>query len=188
MKSNWWKILSIILLSWSLVAGLIVPLRTGITTVSPTQIKVGESVNLKVEGYNSAWGNAQKAVAWLHVDSVIVVDIEKKKFEIKAFAIKSKAFKAIDDRHLEFAFDIPRHFPSVQSSKMRVFWSKWKATTKPFAPMFWSSRKTTSTLRKASLFGRTKWTFTENGNSVFRTEISFTKPFATRFSTCRCGL
>ena len=111
MKSNWWKILSIILLSWSLVAGLIVPLRTGITTVSPTQIKVGESVNLKVEGYNSAWGNAQKAVAWLHVDSTIVVDLSKKKFEIKAFAIKSKAFKAIDDRHLEFAFDIPRHLP-----------------------------------------------------------------------------
>ena len=42
MRKNWWKVLCVILLSWALIAGLAVPMRPGVTSVTPLSAKVGD--------------------------------------------------------------------------------------------------------------------------------------------------
>jgi heme exporter protein C len=113
MKKNWWKILCVLLLSWTFVAGLIVPLRTGVTNVLPLSAKVGDTIWLKVQGYNSQWENPSKATAWLHIDEFFKSDKSAKKADsIVAHSIASLNFKAIDARNIEFQFAIPRFLPS----------------------------------------------------------------------------
>ena len=113
MKKNWWKILCVLLLSWTFIAGLLVPLRTGVTNVLPLSAKVGDTIWLKVQGYNSEWAKATKATAWLHVDEFFKGDKTLKKADSTvAHSIESLNFKTIDDRHIEFQFAIPRYLPT----------------------------------------------------------------------------
>ena len=108
MRKNWWKVLCVILLSWALIAGLVVPMRPGVTSVTPLSAKVGDTVWLTVDGYNSTWGNATKGTAWLHIDELFKIEKNGKKVDSSnVFAIKSLNFKAINDRRVEFQFAIP---------------------------------------------------------------------------------
>lgn len=50
---NFYKILGIVLVAYSLVAGMIIPLSTGVMDVSPRIAKGGEPLTLKVKGYNA---------------------------------------------------------------------------------------------------------------------------------------
>jgi heme exporter protein C len=111
MKKNWWKILCVLLLSWTFIAGLLVPLRTGVTNVLPLSAKAGDTIWLKVQGYNSQWANAEKATAWLHIDAFFKGKT-KKEDSVVAHSITSLNFKSIDARNIEFQFAIPRFLPS----------------------------------------------------------------------------
>ena len=112
MRKNWWKVLCVILLSWAFIAGLVVPMRPGVTSVTPLSAKVGDTVWLTVDGYNSNWGNATKGTAWLHIDELFKIEKNGKKVDSSnVFAIKSLNFKAINDRRVEFQFAIPPHLP-----------------------------------------------------------------------------
>jgi heme exporter protein C len=112
MKKNWWKILCVILMTWAFIAGLIVPLRTGVTEVTPYSAKVGDTVWLKVNGYNSNWEGAKSGTAWLHIDQTILKDNDGKKIDsTQVFAIKSMDFKAVSGQQVEFKFAIPRFLP-----------------------------------------------------------------------------
>jgi heme exporter protein C len=112
MKYTWWKILGIVLLLWTFTAGLLVPLRPGIMEVSPTKLKTGQTVSLSVRGYNTMWSGKTVGTAWLHIDEVFKVETNgKSKDSVMVYAIQSKNFKPIDDRHAEFTFDIPKFLP-----------------------------------------------------------------------------
>jgi heme exporter protein C len=112
MKFTWWKILGIVLLVWTFTAGLLVPLRPGIMEVMPTQFKAGQTATLNVRGYNTQWLGKTIGVAWLHIDEVFKVEKDgKKRDSTVVYAIQSKSFKPIDDRHAEFVFDIPQFLP-----------------------------------------------------------------------------
>ena len=50
---NFYKILGIVLVMYSLVAGMLIPLSTGVMSVSPRVAKGGEPLVLKVKGYNA---------------------------------------------------------------------------------------------------------------------------------------
>jgi heme exporter protein C len=114
MKKNWWKILCVALLTWAFTAGLLVPLKTGVTSVLPLSIKTNDTVWLKVTGYNSQWANAQQATAWLHIDEFFKIEKNgKKQDSVNIHALQSLNFKAIDARHIEFQFAIPRFLPSL---------------------------------------------------------------------------
>ena len=102
----------VILLSWAFIAGLVVPMRPGVMSVTPLSAKVGDTVWLTVDGYNSNWGNATKGTAWLHIDELFKIEKNGKKVDsLNVFAIKSLNFKAINDRRVEFQFAIPPHLP-----------------------------------------------------------------------------
>ena len=67
---NWWKALGIILVFYSLVAGILVPMKPGIIDKSLSQVKTGEQVKLKVTGYNVDYMLMENGRAWLKLDSI----------------------------------------------------------------------------------------------------------------------
>lgn len=96
---HWWKILGVLLIIYSFVMGMLTPLRTGITEVSPSSASSGEKVTLDVRGYNSYYFMAKEEMgAWLKLDSVHI--LEAVKIEVE------------DNRYLKAEFDLPVELPS----------------------------------------------------------------------------
>jgi heme exporter protein C len=100
----WWKYTAIGLILYTLVAGMIVPLKSGIESVTPGFAKTGETVTLQFSGYNTQFGLSVSTPTrvWLSFD-------EKN-------AIAGTAVKAIDDRNLEAQFTIPNRLPNGMES------------------------------------------------------------------------
>lgn len=100
----WWKILSAVLISYTLVAGLLVPLKPGITHVFPETTRTGRDVRLTLHGYNSFYtrGDEQNIRVWLELDSTS--------------AVQGLAIKALNDTTLEALFTIPRTLPGGKRS------------------------------------------------------------------------
>ena len=69
MKSNWWKILGVVITLYVIVAGFLVPLNSGIIHVDPKRARTGEAFTLHVKGYNTQYDLSPKTVrAWLKLD------------------------------------------------------------------------------------------------------------------------
>ena len=99
MKNNWWKILAVIILIYTYTAGLLIPLKPGILTVNPTNLKTGENITLHIDGYNTFFTKAQNEIrAWLKLDN--------------DHAIQAVDVKVINDREAKFSFDIPPNIPT----------------------------------------------------------------------------
>lgn len=70
MQSIWWKILSIFIIIYVLVFGMLVPLKPGVEKISISNAKAGDSISFLVYGYNTAFGEAKSSNrAWLTIDS-----------------------------------------------------------------------------------------------------------------------
>ena len=67
MKIEWWKIIGIILLLYTIVAGTLIPLKPGIISVSPQKLNTGIPTLLEVSTYNTRLDKASKLKAWLKV-------------------------------------------------------------------------------------------------------------------------
>lgn len=92
------KILAVSLIMYSLIAGMLVPLKPGVSNVSPSNVKTGEQVQLLVEGYNTHFQEAEKSMrAWLKVDSI--------------HSIPAEAITVKDDRNIVATFSIPTYLP-----------------------------------------------------------------------------
>lgn len=99
MKNNWWKILGVTLIIYSFIAGLLVPLKTGIENATPSSAKTGETVTLQISGYNSNYtAPASNLRAWLKMDSVN--------------AISAQTIKAASNNQLAATFIIPSYLPT----------------------------------------------------------------------------
>lgn len=99
MKGSWWKILSIVLMLYAIVVGLLMPLKPGITSVSPQSIKSGEVVVLEARTYNAKLSelDPQSLRAWLLRDSLYILN--------------AKEVKISGSQSLSIAFDIPANLP-----------------------------------------------------------------------------
>lgn len=106
MRSNWWKILGILLLIYTVIAGMSIPLKPGIEradaiTIGSSgnddrSITSGESHIFKIQGYNSNYEDNENS-AWLKLDSI--------------GAVQAKNFVVLNDREAEIHFDLPDIFP-----------------------------------------------------------------------------
>jgi len=98
MRKSWWKILGVVLLTYTFIAGLLVPLKPGIYDVSPGKAETGTSVSLNLEGYNTMYTEKSEGTrVWLKMSDEL--------------AIQAKNVKTIDDTHLSATFDIPKYIP-----------------------------------------------------------------------------
>jgi heme exporter protein C len=82
IKNHWWKILAVALLSYVLMAGLLLPLEVGVVTVTPSSAKAGQPLRLMVQGYNTfftqetprLWLKPEGEPQFLAADSVRVTN------------------------------------------------------------------------------------------------------------------
>lgn len=67
---KWWKVLSILILLYVHIAGLLIPIGVGITSVNPYQIKGGETVEMAINTYNAVLNSDAPGEirAWLKYD------------------------------------------------------------------------------------------------------------------------
>lgn len=106
MKKNWWKILGVVLVLYSLIAGLLVPLKPGVLQVNPTAAKTGEKIEMKIWGYNTHFTRAQGPIrAWLKLDD--------------DRALAASAVRVVSDNELIMNFELPPFLPV--SDKVHVF-------------------------------------------------------------------
>lgn len=98
LYQSWWKILSVVLLLYVFIAGMIVPLKPGILKVEPGSLRTGEEARLIILGYNTMYREDKGALrAWLKLDD------EK--------ALAAGAVEVQDDRLVALTFRIPEYLP-----------------------------------------------------------------------------
>jgi heme exporter protein C len=101
MVKHWWKALGVVLVIYTLTVGMLVPLKSGITAVSPSSVRTGEQITIQVAGYNSNFKKAQDSIrAWLKLDNE------------RAIAAQNISVK--DDQSVSLTFNIPEYLPVDQ--------------------------------------------------------------------------
>lgn len=98
-----WKWAAMMILVYVFIAGWFVPLNPGIIYVSPDKVNAGDSVVLKIKGYNTSFlQSPDKLRAWLRLTGDTVLQAHKVDVQ--------------DDRHLRAFFYIPSVFPVRQEA------------------------------------------------------------------------
>ncbi|MBK6622701.1 MAG: cytochrome c biogenesis protein CcsA [Saprospirales bacterium] len=94
-----WKALGAAILIYTFVAGLLIPLKTGVQSIIPQSIQSGRNVSFRVQGYNTQYlAGAPEMRAWLKMDDDHV---------LAAFQILVQ-----NDRELKVGFQIPFFLPT----------------------------------------------------------------------------
>jgi heme exporter protein C len=98
MKNIWWKVLSIFILLYVIVVGMLVPLKPGVESVSANKAKVGDTLVLGITGYNTAFNLAKSNRLWLKIDST--------------YAIQAKSSLTENATSIQATFIIPAFLPT----------------------------------------------------------------------------
>jgi heme exporter protein C len=96
-QNNWWKALGVVIILYTLIAGMIVPLRPGIVKVNPGSVRTGEQFTLEVTGYNSRYAAGGELRAWLKMDD--------------AHSLGALEVSAQDEQVLRATFQMPEYLP-----------------------------------------------------------------------------
>lgn len=106
MRQQWWKVLSVVILVYALVAGLLVPLKPNLISVTPAGTALGETVSLDLLGYNTNFlDDAGLTKAWLKLDD-----------EEDRYALRASRVNVIDDRRATATFTFPEFLPDADRS------------------------------------------------------------------------
>jgi len=95
----WWKALSVVLLVYTLLAGMLVPLKSGIERVEPAFARTGEEATVRFFGYNTLFAApADEPVrVWLYYND--------------QYALAARSCRAVNDTILEATFLLPQNLP-----------------------------------------------------------------------------
>lgn len=93
IKGMWWKFLGVALVIYSIIAGILVPLKADIYSVTPTQANAGDRVRLEVLGYNVHFEQGDKIRAWLKGP--------------EGNLLSPSAYSIIDDQRVRLIFQLP---------------------------------------------------------------------------------
>jgi heme exporter protein C len=101
-----WKSLSVILIVYALLAGMLIPLKPGITAVSPSHAKAGEQLRIDFTGYNSFYlkSKPEQVRVWLQFDD--------------SNAVQGKQVALRNDTVLSALFQFPAQLPKNAESVM----------------------------------------------------------------------
>ena len=100
VKGLWWKILGVLLITYSLIAGLLIPLGPGIISVQPNRVESGSTVQIEITGYNTTFQEGETKI-WLKLSD--------------RHAIKAARVDIESQRFLRAQFDMPTSVPSTDS-------------------------------------------------------------------------
>ncbi|MBP6183300.1 MAG: cytochrome c biogenesis protein CcsA [Saprospiraceae bacterium] len=96
-KQYWWKALGVLLVLYSLVAGILFPLKPGILESSPTASIVDTTIEISIHGYNSHYISAGENRVWLKLSN--------------EFMILATAVRPLSETNLVATFQIPPFLP-----------------------------------------------------------------------------
>lgn len=100
MKGFWWKILGVLIFLYVLIGGMTVPLKSGITSITPSNGNNGDTIAVQVVGYNTHFISCTGDMrAWLKLDS--------------SYAIKAMNVDKISESTAKLTFAIPNSFPEA---------------------------------------------------------------------------
>jgi heme exporter protein C len=102
MKKYWWKILSILLILYSIVFGFLIPLNPGIIGLSTQLLKAGEKEVVEVAAYNTHFSTSEGIKVWLKTSA--------------NYFLPADSIEIIDQRHLRFTVSLPPEYPSSLGS------------------------------------------------------------------------
>jgi len=106
---NWWKILGVILLLYSFVVGMLVPLKPGVRDIAPFKLDAGKKSEVNIYGYNTFYTQTKTPIrVWLNVDSI--------------HALAAKSVAVISDNHLVAEFDMPAYYPGNDQAVSLSLW------------------------------------------------------------------
>lgn len=107
MRRHWWKILAVLLVLYGLTAGMLIPLKPNLLSVSPRTAALGETVELEVVGYNTSFGADAGAVkAWLSAGDDL--------------SIAASSVRVTDDRRATLTFQLPPHLADPSQEKQTL--------------------------------------------------------------------
>lgn len=100
----WWKSLSVVILVYVILAGMLVPLKPGITHLNPQTAKSGSAVTIQFHGYNSFYtrSDASGIRVWLEFDSLN--------------ALAGQNIRVLTDTTIEATFQMPPSLPRSSRS------------------------------------------------------------------------
>ncbi len=97
LKTYGWKILGVLLVAYSLIAGMLIPLKPGILEVSPTSLGPDTLVELHLTGYNTRFTRSDDTRVWLKLNN--------------EFMILADSISVINDNQLIATIHVPPYFP-----------------------------------------------------------------------------
>lgn len=97
LKQRWWKLVAVLFLGYALIAGLSIPLSSGVTDVTPTEIETGTPVQVDLLTYNTHFADLERTP-----------DVVIKKGDILVCAT---AVEMTSDRSLVATFNIANDIP-----------------------------------------------------------------------------
>jgi len=99
IKKNWWKALGVLILLYVFVMGMLVPLKPGITQVTPSATRTNSQIVLDVQGYNTHFDEAKDTMRiWIKMDDEYILAATR-------ITVKGPT-------QVEAAFEIPAYLPS----------------------------------------------------------------------------
>jgi len=100
----WWKLTSVGLVVYALIAGLVTPLKPGIQNAAPDVVETGQLFTTDLLGYNTFFtdSSAGNARVWLTYD--------------ESNAIAATAIKVLSDTLLQATFQVPSQLPDGKTS------------------------------------------------------------------------
>ncbi len=107
VRRSWWKVLAVLLVVYGLVAGMLIPLKPNLLSVSPRSAKLGETVTLDVIGYNTSFLGADAGAmnAWLIAG------------DSTDLSLRAESVEVIDNRKAKMTFRIPNFLPDRAAEK-----------------------------------------------------------------------
>ena len=98
MRQTWWKVVAVLILLYCFTAGMLIPLKPNVASVSPSTAAAGQVIDLEVVGYNTSFDDyAGQGRAWLRAGEGLAVGVQD--------------FTVVDDRRATLTFALPREFP-----------------------------------------------------------------------------
>ena len=107
MRGYWWKFLSVAILLYCLIAGLLVPLKPNLLSVSPNSAELGKTRELSLVGYNTSFTtDGDELRAWLNYGD--------------GLAIAAEQVRVIDERRATATFRLPKALPSDRPENKKL--------------------------------------------------------------------
>jgi len=91
LKNNWWKFLTVVIMLYVIIAGLLIPLKPGILSNSNLEASVGKKYHTDVQCYNCRLNNAEDLNVWLWLPSDRL--------------LKAEEVVVVNDTYLSASFD-----------------------------------------------------------------------------------